>query len=323
VTEWLERAKIWLALILPVYAALRIITLAQFDQATILEIVRQQGVSGIIEAVLTTLTREAFGLAFLVGMVVVVLGSLHDRRPWVASGLVLALVGGILAPLTLVALGAALIAAAVFFPRAWAATLLGAVLGIAFLLAPVVDAPWLPYERIHFAEGEQGGYVLGEQGSFTSFLRDEPGEPFGVRLVDSVETRRICTRPGRWFAFDARSVVQLVWGERTPSCNEELESSTGPQMTASTHFCVTLATGAVRYIAAPADCSEGERLLVVNRTGPRGQKGEPGPPGIDGTDGAAGRDGEDGADGTPGPRGPSGPPGPPGPPGDGGHEEGF
>jgi hypothetical protein len=75
------------------------------------------------------------------------------------------------------------------------------------------------------------------------------------------------------------------------------------------HACVNKQNGAVRIVAAAANCKATETAVSWNMTGPTGPQGPQGPQGAQGPKGAQGSQGPQGAQGPTGPQGPQGPPG--------------
>lgn len=91
----------WVAALLPIYLALRILVFAHFDISVALEIVRQQGVSGIAEAAISALYRELMSFLMVLGVLGLIARGL-DRSVRVLSGLA-ALLALFLVPLTFLA----------------------------------------------------------------------------------------------------------------------------------------------------------------------------------------------------------------------------
>lgn len=82
----IDRVKWWLALLLPVYLALRILVFSHWNEAVTLEVVRAQGISGIAEAAVLSVSAELSELGFLAAAVVFLVGIERDSKVLKAAG---------------------------------------------------------------------------------------------------------------------------------------------------------------------------------------------------------------------------------------------
>lgn len=312
-------------LALSAYLLLRIVTLARADRSVTLEIVRRQGISGLTDAVVSSLlteiggvlllsslavlfwvcsdqafkdrvTNRRLGLRILIGLVALLVATIGASIPWTmaASITVLFLLGVV----RLVGLPFAVLGAAVAI----------------LLVGPIFAAPWMPRERVLLqSSNPTSAYILGDGQGFVSFLTADDRKVLLVK-ADEVEGRTIC-RPNRnWWSFDSPSLLEIVWGS-TPKCKDVKFSSTNGEDTPSAFvMCVDIDEGTVsRVVAVKEDCETGTRSVIVGERGPKGETGERGPIGPRGLPGDSG---EQGAKGDPGEQGERGMTGEGGPPGD-------
>ena len=320
----------WSAIAFVVYLGLRIYAFSGFDRETALEVIRQQGVSGIAEAAVSALAIELMALVMIAG-IVLTLHGLASESSWVtAGGAVFAVVGLMLSPLTLTALvllagGLAMLALGLLasIPTGWAwLAVPAASVAAALVLTPLVTSPWLPHERLVTADGAAyDGYVVGQEGEFTAVRLSMPSvhhEEGAVALIDTVRFRLLCRRGDDWsnLRFDAPSPVQLAFGKsRTQECVDLSPSDRSPNVFPYGALACVGESGAVRFVALEDRCGAEEVTvdLVDAEPGSRGATGDKGPDGDPGPRGDAGPRGDRGEPGERGPRGPQGDRGEPGP----------
>jgi hypothetical protein len=225
-----EHWKLVVGIVLPAYALMRILAFTGVKRTGLLEVVRRQGVSGIAEAVVTSLVTELGGL-ILVSMLVFLVWWFfkasweqhREWRPFVLVGAFPFLLLIFILPWTMVLVLGVFVAVWLGFiwKREWepvASVLLIAVAVIAIFAKPFFSAPWLPLEALSWKDGTTGpttGYVLGEGEGFLSFLQDGNRNILLIRS-DALAGRMLCRDPKK-LDFDAPSIVELGRG-KTPDC---------------------------------------------------------------------------------------------------------
>lgn len=243
VLEALESAKTWLAVLLPVYLVLRVFSFAGANPSLTLEVIRQQGISGIAEAAVTSLMNDLSGLVFVSGALMTWVtwsgerpkgGPVESDSSWAAIRVAAPLVtvaAFVVTPLTFVALSVLLAGLILFSANTKLIYGLLVVLGAVALARPVTSAAWLPYERIAgpglvSTDGEDKelpyvyGYVIGEKssGDFYSVLEDEPRR---AHLVLDITARQICEPPKGWWWLDSPSVLdRALSGVEVRACKD-------------------------------------------------------------------------------------------------------
>ncbi len=352
-----------LTTILPVYLAIRILAVSGWDREVALEVVRMQGVSGIAEAALTTLFTEILTALFMIA-VGLVIALWRDDLPVAGLALCVAIATGLLVPLSIM-LGAALVVLAVvllrFAPQSsrwmWIPVVVSAgagLLALVLVVIPWLVSPWLPHERVVSERGEvYDGYVLGDEGGFTSVLEDrtrlvdrlpswlplgdgnETGSEYQddksgegkaqgednrdkvsrVQLIETVAARAVCRRPDEIWRLNAPSAMQLILGYYTPACGGNYEPDHDDEK-----LCFDTADGYLKPVAEDADCTTTIIVVVptgegVGTQGPKGDTGERGPRGDQGSKGDQGPKGDTGERGPKGDQGSKGDQGPKGDPG--------
>ena len=251
VAEVVDDATKWLGILLPIYLTVRIFGFAGFQPSIALEIVRQQGVSGIAEAALASLFSEIAGLVVLAGAVLLLRKDTSRQRRWV--GALLLVLGAAFAPLPIVVV-AVLLVVALWGRSGRVASVLAVALAAVSVAVPATSGAWVPHERVTLPDPDAAagkdtcyldGYVLGRSsGTFYSVLQD-PGETKEteaasvpacegaegarrVHLALEVESRRICaTKPTPWDPFVV-SAVELVAGDVAPCSESGPRAAPGP-----------------------------------------------------------------------------------------------
>ncbi len=254
VADAVDNALKWLGVLLPVYLTIRIFGFSDFRSSVALEVVRQQGVSGIAEAALASLFSEIAGLVVLAGAVLLLRqqepprddGQLARRR---LLGAVLVAVGMAFAPLIVVAI-TALLLLTMWGRNRIAPVAVGVVLAAVSVTVPAVSSAWVPHERLTLpGAGTEGsecyldGYVLGrESGTYYSVMvrsYADPQGPWGdaepcgtpttrVRLAAELGTRVICAAPETgWDRVDL-SAVRWVAGDVRPCAAVPRQPGTEP-----------------------------------------------------------------------------------------------
>jgi hypothetical protein len=320
----------WSAAAFVVYLGLRIYAFSGFDRETALEVIRQQGVSGIAEAAVSALAIELMAIVMIAGIFFTVHG-LASQSSWVTvAGAVITAVGLMLSPLTLTMLVALVVGFAMLalsqpasIPAAWSwLAVLVASVAVALVLTPLVTSSWLPHERLVAADGAAyDGYVVGQEGEFTAVRLSMPSSAYdegAVALVQTVRFRLLCRRGDDWsnLRFDAPSPIQLVFGKsRTQECADLSSSDRSPYVSPDGALVCVGESGGLRFVALKDRCGAGEVTveLVDPEAGSQGATGEKGPDGDRGPRGEKGREGDRGTRGDAGPRGDRGEPGKRGP----------
>lgn len=341
ILDRVEPFRSWFLLLLPVYLAVRLFAFARFNPTVTLEVVRQQGITGIAEAALASLLRDVAGVAcvaFVVRAVAVWGRWKHpsaQSKPASGRSFAVAVAGAVisalLAPWTFAVIALVVVLAFVFLafrpgPWAWVLWVPGSLLLVAAAFGSVASflaAPWMPYERItgqtlvvgaeRRAVAHMDGHVLGDAaGGFTSVLAVSPR---GLLLVDGIESRVVCRPPNTWYRFDASPLLDgLLGDDGVPECGE-LASVPPPS-----RVCLDPQTARYRAETAARPCTDEETAATPGAggaepgtDGPQGPPGPPGPPGLSGPPGPTGPTGPTGPPGPPGPTGAPGPSGPAGP----------